>query len=102
MLVTGLLMINNALAHDHTDNVVPDHQRKSAEADGFEGPRETTEVEALIPLGSVPLKDEFEGMDNRLLRAQELVQCIGMVPALVPPIFSKASLPSIVTMRVAR
>lgn len=82
LLAAGLLLGAGVQAHDHAAGVVPEHERASAEASGFDGPRETQGVEAIISLGSVSLRDEFEGIGDRVLRARELVLAPGAVVAV--------------------
>jgi len=84
MRTVALLLIGALISlgvHAHPDQeVVPEVERERAQALRAEGPTETTGVQAIHALGSIPLAGEFDAPpDDRVLRARELVIAPGGV-----------------------
>jgi quercetin dioxygenase-like cupin family protein len=67
-----------ALAHD----VIPDHEVAAAQRLQADGPTETVGVDAVTPLGSVPLAGELPGAEGKVLRAREFVLAPGATIAV--------------------
>lgn len=77
-LLVAALMTGTVSAHPGHE-VVPEAERERARALQAEGPTETTGVEAILPLGELPLTGQFPAPEGHMLRARELVIAPGGV-----------------------
>ena len=57
---------------DHTHAGIPAEEYKMAADLGMDGPSETTGIGDSRNLGSIPLGDEFEGMEGYVMRARTI------------------------------
>lgn len=55
---------------DHSSGVTPEHERRTAEVLGLEGPSETQGVTSVKQLGAVDLATEFPALKGQLFRAR--------------------------------
>jgi quercetin dioxygenase-like cupin family protein len=76
-----LVLVQSACAHEGPQ-VVPQAERDRAQAEAMQGPTANQGIESVTPVGTVPLKGEIKGADDRMLRARELVIAPGGVVAV--------------------
>lgn len=80
--IFAMSVIGIANAHDHSPKVVPEKEYETAQNLGSTGPKETKGIESVTLLGKVSLADEFETLDNREMRAREIIISPGGVVAV--------------------
>ena len=67
-LILTLVFAPTAGADDPA--LIPAHERALVEGQDLDGPTETRGIESAVVLGAIPLGQDFEGMDGRVLRAR--------------------------------
>jgi quercetin dioxygenase-like cupin family protein len=81
-VVAALLAALSVVAPVHAHDVIPEHEKEAAQRLKADGPTETVGVDAVTPLGSVPLAGELPGADGKVLRAREFMLAPGATIAV--------------------
>lgn len=67
---------------EHASAVTPEHERRTAEVLGLEGPSETKGITSVESLGAIDLAEEFAALEGRIFRARVITIAPGGVVAV--------------------